>query len=145
VLSRQVLLFDGVCNLCNGFVNFVIARDPNGKFKFAALQGTAGQAIMRSIGRDPTDMSTLVEAPAPTPSPTSHLAAKQAAKQATPLQVLVDAGEVFVRSEAVLRVVRSAPPRARGDAPLRCCDLLRNGLASCGRHIMGFARGRRRA
>ena len=47
--------FDGVCNLCNGFVNFVIARDPNGKFKFAALQGTAGQAIMRSIGRDPTD------------------------------------------------------------------------------------------
>jgi predicted DCC family thiol-disulfide oxidoreductase YuxK len=140
VLSRQVLLFDGVCNLCNGFVNFVIARDPDGKFKFAALQGTAGQAIMRSIGRDPTDMSTLVEAPAPTPSPTSHLAGF-----VTPLQVLVDAGDVFVRSEAVLRVVRSAPPRARSDTPLRCCDLLRNGLASCGRHIMGFARGRRRA
>ena len=37
-LSTQVLLFDGVCNMCSGTVNFIIARDPTSLFKFAALQ-----------------------------------------------------------------------------------------------------------
>jgi predicted DCC family thiol-disulfide oxidoreductase YuxK len=41
-----VLLFDGVCNLCNGAVNFIIDRDPHGKIKFAALQSVAGKALI---------------------------------------------------------------------------------------------------
>jgi predicted DCC family thiol-disulfide oxidoreductase YuxK len=36
--NNQVILFDGICNLCNGFVQFVIERDNEGKFKFASLQ-----------------------------------------------------------------------------------------------------------
>lgn len=33
--AHPVILFDGVCHLCNGFVRFVLARDPHGHFRFA--------------------------------------------------------------------------------------------------------------
>ena len=49
--TKPVLLFDGVCNLCNGWVNFVIDRDPQSRYKFAALQGEAGRALMTRVGR----------------------------------------------------------------------------------------------
>lgn len=41
-----VVLFDGVCNLCNSSVNFIIDRDRKGKFKFAALQSEAGKEAL---------------------------------------------------------------------------------------------------
>ncbi|HEX8326446.1 MAG TPA: DCC1-like thiol-disulfide oxidoreductase family protein [Hymenobacter sp.] len=50
--SPDVILFDGVCNLCNGFVQFVIRRDPAGRFRFAALQSAAGQALLAAQGLD---------------------------------------------------------------------------------------------
>jgi predicted DCC family thiol-disulfide oxidoreductase YuxK len=37
----RIIYFDGVCNLCNGFVDFVIQRDTNRQFKYATLQGTS--------------------------------------------------------------------------------------------------------
>jgi predicted DCC family thiol-disulfide oxidoreductase YuxK len=43
---ERILLFDGVCNLCNGVVQFIIQRDPKARFKFAALQSKAGQALL---------------------------------------------------------------------------------------------------
>lgn len=46
----HILLFDGVCNLCNGIVQFVIKRDPKAKFKFAALQSESGQALLKKFG-----------------------------------------------------------------------------------------------
>ena len=39
--KRPVILFDGVCNLCNGGVNFALDMDPPGMLRFAALQSTA--------------------------------------------------------------------------------------------------------
>jgi predicted DCC family thiol-disulfide oxidoreductase YuxK len=42
-----IVLFDGVCNLCNGVVQFVIARDPQARFKFASQQSQAGIELMR--------------------------------------------------------------------------------------------------
>lgn len=45
-----ILLFDGVCNLCNGWVDFVIRRDPTGKIRFAALQSPEGSAALESAG-----------------------------------------------------------------------------------------------
>lgn len=45
-----VILFDGVCNLCNGFVRFVIRRDPNGIFRFAALGSEPAEALLRVAG-----------------------------------------------------------------------------------------------
>ncbi|GAA4005612.1 thiol-disulfide oxidoreductase DCC family protein [Hymenobacter fastidiosus] len=44
------ILFDGVCNLCNGFVQFVIRHDPAGRFRFAALQSAGGQALLAAHG-----------------------------------------------------------------------------------------------
>jgi predicted DCC family thiol-disulfide oxidoreductase YuxK len=74
---RPVILFDGVCNLCNRFVQFVIAGDPDGNFQFAALQSDQAQRLI--AGR----MS-------PDPLPDSI--------------VLVDDGGVWTRSSAALRI-----------------------------------------
>ena len=41
-----MILFDGVCNLCNGFVQFVVARDPRARFQFAALQSGAAERLL---------------------------------------------------------------------------------------------------
>lgn len=53
----NVVLFDGVCNLCNGFVNFIIDHDKSNKFKFASLQSDYAQKL---IGDKFSDMSTVV-------------------------------------------------------------------------------------
>jgi predicted DCC family thiol-disulfide oxidoreductase YuxK len=52
--GRPVVLFDGVCNLCSGSVQFVIARDPAAKLRFAAIQSPHGQDFLRRRGL-PTD------------------------------------------------------------------------------------------
>jgi predicted DCC family thiol-disulfide oxidoreductase YuxK len=43
-MSERLIFFDGVCNLCNGFVQFVIERDPEARFRFAPLQSDAARA-----------------------------------------------------------------------------------------------------
>ena len=47
---HPLVLFDGVCNLCNAAVLFVIRRDPRGKIKFASLQSDVGSSILQSYG-----------------------------------------------------------------------------------------------
>ncbi|MFP2909898.1 thiol-disulfide oxidoreductase DCC family protein, partial [Pyxidicoccus sp. 3LFB2] len=42
--GAAVVLFDGVCNLCNGAVNFIIDRDPAARFRFAALQSRSSSS-----------------------------------------------------------------------------------------------------
>jgi predicted DCC family thiol-disulfide oxidoreductase YuxK len=49
--AAATILFDGVCNLCNGFVQFVIRHDPRGHFRFAALQSELGQALLAAHGQ----------------------------------------------------------------------------------------------
>ncbi|MBD2769525.1 thiol-disulfide oxidoreductase DCC family protein [Hymenobacter sp. BT664] len=46
----DIILFDGVCNLCNGFVQFVIRHDPQSRFRFAAWQSEAAQSLLRTHG-----------------------------------------------------------------------------------------------
>ncbi len=75
----SLVLFDGVCNLCNGVVQFVIARDPSNRFQFGALQSASAQRVL-----DLHDM--------PDPLPGSI--------------VLVEDGHVFTRSTAALRIAR---------------------------------------
>ncbi|MFP5109903.1 thiol-disulfide oxidoreductase DCC family protein [Neobacillus sp. C211] len=43
----RIILFDGVCNLCNNSVKFIIKRDTSGYFKFASLQGETGQKLLK--------------------------------------------------------------------------------------------------
>lgn len=45
--SKKVILFDGVCNLCNGAVQFIIKRDSKKFFFFASLQSSYGQQLLR--------------------------------------------------------------------------------------------------
>ena len=44
--KKQLVLFDGVCQFCNGSVQFIINRDPNNQFLFAPIQSPLGQALM---------------------------------------------------------------------------------------------------
>ena len=48
---RPVILFDGVCNMCNGGVNFVLDWDPAGKVRFCALQSDAGRKLLQRCNR----------------------------------------------------------------------------------------------
>ena len=61
--DRPVLLFDGVCNLCTGSVQWIIERDSAGEFRFASLQSDAGQALLAELGlpADYVDSIVLVE------------------------------------------------------------------------------------
>lgn len=73
------ILFDGVCNLCNGFVQFVIARDPAAHFRFAALSSPAAARLLEEAG---------VRQPLPDTI------------------ILIDDGRVYFRSDAPLRIAR---------------------------------------
>lgn len=44
--NRYIVIFDGVCNFCNGAVNFVIKRDPNGLFAFTPMQSDLAKELM---------------------------------------------------------------------------------------------------
>ncbi len=57
--DKSILLFDGVCNLCNGFVQFVIKRDPAEQFVFGALQSEIGQSLLEQH-QLPKNLSTVV-------------------------------------------------------------------------------------
>jgi predicted DCC family thiol-disulfide oxidoreductase YuxK len=55
---HPVIFFDGVCGLCNRFVDFVLRRDPGGLFRFSPLQGeTAAEQLTPA---DITDLKTMV-------------------------------------------------------------------------------------
>jgi len=60
---HSTILFDGVCNLCDGFVQFVIERDNEDEFRFAPLQSDVGQEILNQVGcqQDTLDSIVLVE------------------------------------------------------------------------------------
>ena len=58
--SRPVILFDGVCNLCNGGVNFILDWDKQAVYRLAALQSIAGRELLRRAGRSPDDLSSIV-------------------------------------------------------------------------------------
>jgi predicted DCC family thiol-disulfide oxidoreductase YuxK len=72
-----IILFDGVCNLCNAFIRWIIQRDRRAHFKFAALQSEAGRGAI-SAYTIPEEETVL----------------------------LVEDGSVYVKSEAALRIIR---------------------------------------
>lgn len=45
--DKDIILFDGVCNLCNGFVNFIIDRDQQDRFRFGSLQSEEGEELIK--------------------------------------------------------------------------------------------------
>jgi predicted DCC family thiol-disulfide oxidoreductase YuxK len=76
--ERAVIVFDGVCVLCSRSVDFVLARDPDGHYRFAAMQSASGRLLMRDHGLDPSDPASML---------------------------LFDGTRAWTDSEAVLRIV----------------------------------------
>ncbi len=58
--GRAVLLFDGVCNFCNGAVRFVAERDARKAFRFASLQSDEGREILSRCGLPSDEITTMV-------------------------------------------------------------------------------------
>ena len=59
-MTKSVLLFDGVCNLCNSSVQFVLKRDKRKYFKFAALQSDVGQELLKQFDLPTNDFTSFV-------------------------------------------------------------------------------------
>ncbi|GLJ53497.1 hypothetical protein SUGI_1141370 [Cryptomeria japonica] len=75
--SRPIMLFDGVCNLCNGGVKFIRDNDPKKNIRYVSLQSESGRKLLVRSGRSPDDISSVV---------------------------LVEKDKSFIKSEAVLRI-----------------------------------------
>ena len=58
--SQPIILFDGVCNFCNGAVNFTIKRDKKATIKFAALQSETGRQLVQQYGFPADDMRSFL-------------------------------------------------------------------------------------
>jgi len=75
----RVIVFDGVCNFCNTFVNFVLDRDSHGLFKFGTLQSTPAQEILRHFQLSTDEYETFL---------------------------FIEEGKLFTKSTAALKILR---------------------------------------
>jgi predicted DCC family thiol-disulfide oxidoreductase YuxK len=74
--DKPLILFDGVCNLCNGSVQFVIKHDKESKFLFTSLQSDKGQEILKHLGLKTDNFDSFI---------------------------LLDKGEIYTKSSGVLK------------------------------------------
>ena len=73
----KIILFDGVCNLCNSSVNFIIDNDKRNIFKFASLQSETGSELMKKHNLTSKDIDSVI---------------------------LIDADRAYIKSDAALRI-----------------------------------------
>lgn len=78
-LVERIVIFDGVCNLCSTTAQFIVRRDAQGRFRFAAAQSAKGRALLIESGVDPDRLETFV---------------------------LRKDGHIFVRSDAALEIAK---------------------------------------
>ena len=81
--KRPVILFDGVCNMCNNAVNLALDWDKDGKLRFSALQSNVGRALLQVHGRNADDISSIV---------------------------LVKSDGVYIKSDAILKITEELTP-----------------------------------
>jgi len=58
--AGAIVVFDGVCALCNGWVDFLLARDRRARYRFAAMQSPAGRGLLAAHGLDPEDPASFL-------------------------------------------------------------------------------------
>ncbi len=75
---ERVIVFDGICNWCNAWVDFTMARD-GGRFRFGTLQSDKGQELLTLLGLPTQDFETFL---------------------------LLERGQVFTKSTAALKIAR---------------------------------------
>lgn len=61
--AKKIILFDGICNLCNGAIQFIIKRDTKDTFRYAPIQSNIGQKLLteRNIDSSKIDSIILIE------------------------------------------------------------------------------------
>ena len=79
--KNGIVLFDGVCNFCNSSINFIMDHDPQGYFKFTALQSEVGQRFQNEYGIGPEDRDL-------------------------DSVLLIEGGKLYTHSTAALRIAR---------------------------------------
>jgi predicted DCC family thiol-disulfide oxidoreductase YuxK len=57
--GRHLILYDGVCGLCNRLVTEILHHDPNGLFHFASLQSSTGRSLLARYGRNPDALDNM--------------------------------------------------------------------------------------
>lgn len=57
--SKTLVLYDGVCGLCNGLNQFLLKRDPNDHFRFASLQSKFSASLLKRYDIDAVDLDTV--------------------------------------------------------------------------------------
>ena len=77
--KAPVILFDGVCNFCNYWVNFAIKRDKKKKLRFTPIQGETAKTLLPQYNLYPTALSSVI---------------------------FIDAGKVYTQSSAALRIAK---------------------------------------
>jgi predicted DCC family thiol-disulfide oxidoreductase YuxK len=80
--NRYIIIFDGVCNLCNGWVNYIIKRDPEGVFSFASMQGAIAEELIAEHRGAGFDFDTIL---------------------------LIKNGVCHARSDAIMEITRELP------------------------------------
>ncbi|HET7562014.1 MAG TPA: thiol-disulfide oxidoreductase DCC family protein [Rhodanobacteraceae bacterium] len=58
--GKSVVVFDGVCVLCNRWVDFILRHDHAGRFRLAAMQGQHGRALLQAHGLSPDDPASYL-------------------------------------------------------------------------------------
>ena len=81
-MTGKIILFDGVCNLCNSSVNFIIDHDKDDVFKFASLQSESGQELLKMNNLETENFDSII---------------------------FSDNGRIYTQSTAVLRIVKDFP------------------------------------
>lgn len=59
-MDSHLVLFDGVCNFCNHWVQFVMKRNKTGTLRFGTLQGETARRLLPEYGLDPEQLSSVV-------------------------------------------------------------------------------------
>lgn len=80
--NKTLILFDGLCNLCNGSVNFILKRDKPGKFKYASLQSDIGIELCKQHNIDTNIVNSIV---------------------------LIKNDKIYIKSNAVLEILKDMP------------------------------------
>src|SRR5438876_1238641 len=78
--KHAIVLFDGVCNFCNGAVNFIIVHDKKDRFRFAPLQSEIGRHLIDETGVGTPGLDSII---------------------------LIENGDAFTHSTAALKIARS--------------------------------------
>ncbi|MFQ5628158.1 MAG: thiol-disulfide oxidoreductase DCC family protein [bacterium] len=110
-MSTPIILFDGVCHLCNASVNFILDRDKKQIFKVAALQSEPGQDLLTKLHFPKPDKPEIpnFNSQIPKSLPKEQGFESLDTKNYLDTIILLENGNFFSASTAILRIVKRLP------------------------------------